>query len=51
MMDFHFSADPYGDDIQELRAEDRARRARERTLLAHPDPRDPDYPGDEEEDA
>jgi hypothetical protein len=39
--------------IAEARAEDRAARAYHARLMAHPDPRDPDYPGpdgDEDED-
>ena len=37
------------DEATELQAERRARQAHLRELLAHPDPRDPDYP-DEGED-
>jgi hypothetical protein len=36
------------DDIQELRAQDQAERWMRNELLRHPDPRDPDYPGDDE---
>ena len=32
------------DDLDDLRAERDAQRAYQRQLLAHPDPRDPDYP-------
>lgn len=39
------------DDYDELIAERRRRRRMDRDLMAHPDPRDPDYPlhDDEEE--
>ena len=38
------------DDLDDLRAERDAQRAYQRQLLAHPDPRDPDYPELEGED-
>lgn len=39
------------DDLADLRAERDANRAYQRQLMAHPDPRDPDYPElDEGED-
>ncbi len=39
------------DDFEgELIAQDRASRQYQAELLRHPDPRDPDYPGDIEED-
>lgn len=31
------------------RGESKRERARELQLMAHPDPRDPDYPGDDDE--
>ena len=41
----------YDDDAADLLAERNARRAYQRQLMAHPDPRDPDYPElDEGED-
>jgi hypothetical protein len=40
------------DDVADLLAERNAQRAYQRQLMAHPDPRDPDYPeldeGDDE---
>lgn len=42
----HLDEDP----DPELAAEDRETRRRLARLAAHPDPRDPDYPGDIEED-
>jgi len=36
-------------DYEELARIDSGRRQYERDLAAHPDPRDPDYPGEEEE--
>lgn len=41
--------DPHEDEKAELRAQDRADRARARAFAAHPDPRDPDYPGEDDE--
>ena len=38
------------DDEQWLAAQDRAVRRLHRTLVAHPNPRDPDYPLDDEGD-
>ena len=38
------------DDTTDLQAERKARQAHLRELLAHPDPRDPDYPEIEGED-
>ena len=35
----------------ELRAEDRCARRYQAALSRHPDPRDPDYPGDIDDDA
>lgn len=43
--------DEYADMCAELRAEDRALKRWRDRLAAHPDPRDPDHPGfDEDED-
>lgn len=39
------------DTIDDLRAEDRKRRQYQARLAAHPDPRDPDYPGDDPEES
>ena len=39
--------DPYEDDIAELRQEAQARRRFSNALARHPDPRDPDWPGDD----
>lgn len=37
-------------DVDHFAREDALReKARERRLMAHPDPRDPDHPGDEDE--
>jgi hypothetical protein len=38
------------DDLEDLRAADRAERASLWAYLAHPDPADPDYPEPEGED-
>ena len=50
-----FNFDPARDDghdaeRDELRAQDRADRAYNRALLAHPHPADPDYPGPREDE-
>lgn len=37
-------------ELSELRAEARARRRGLAQLAAHPDTRDPDYPGDDDDD-
>ena len=42
--------DPDEDVRAELRQEDAQRRRHTQQLLAHPDPRDPDHPGEEGED-
>jgi hypothetical protein len=34
---------------EEYAAQDRINRQRQRELMRHPDPRDPNYPGDDEE--
>ena len=42
--------DNYYDEIISLAAQDRAFRKYRRMCIAHPDPRDPDFPGYEDED-
>ncbi len=37
------------DEFEQLHRQDVARRQRQRQLLAHPDPRDPDHPRDDED--
>jgi len=42
--------DDYEDpELEQLKAEARAERRYHRQFLAHPDPRDPDYPDDPED--
>lgn len=45
-----FESDPDEDTRAELRQEAAARRRYEQQLAAHPDPRDPDYPGNESDE-
>lgn len=45
MTDYDFDQD----DLDDLRAEDNARRRYRNQFLRHPDPQDPDFPGDDDE--
>lgn len=40
----------WNSDMEELHQEDLARKRYLNRLAAHPDPRDPDYPGDEDDE-
>lgn len=40
--------DPDQDELDDLRAEDAARRRYRNQLLRHPHPQDPDHPGEDE---
>lgn len=41
----------YDDERSELRRQDANERQRRAAFLRHPDPRDPDFPGDDDGDA
>ena len=51
--DYDYDPDAAYDECtaDELRAEDRCARRYQAALSRHPDPRDPDYPGDIDDDA
>lgn len=50
MSRFHQPDDAYDDTRADLIQERNADRRYRAALAAHPDPRDPDYPGDESDD-
>ena len=44
----HFNDDYEDPELEDLRAEDRARKRHQMQLMYHPDCRDPDHPGCEQ---
>ena len=51
MFDDYSSYDYQQDEVDDLRAQVRFERRRRNKLMRQPDPRDPDYPFDDDEDA